>query len=77
VLVCVDPRQLPAEFCGREFDRELLQDLPASCDPCGERGEFHTFVYDGPDHRSPVLFQRGEIVERSGFVFCDLFDGHD
>ena len=59
-------------FAGREFDAALLAELPASVDPCGERGEFHTFAYDGPMFRHPVRVQSGEIVERDGFVFADL-----
>lgn len=71
-LTCVDPRQLSSSFVGREFDDKLLADLPATVDPCGERGEFHTFCYAGPvfDHAIPV--QVGEIVERDGFCFADL-----
>jgi uncharacterized protein (TIGR00290 family) len=72
VLVCVDARQLPPALCGRELDAELLRDLPAGADPCGERGEFHTFVFDGPVFSRPVPVSRGEVVERDGFVFCDL-----
>ena len=72
VLVCVDPRQVPAALCGRELDAQLLAELPPGADPCGENGEFHTFVYDGPDLRNPVAFTRGEVVERDGFVYCDL-----
>ena len=74
ILVCVDPKQLDASFCGREFDEALLRDLPAQVDPCGERGEFHTFVYDGPIFHEPLAVQRGDIVERDGFWFCDLLD---
>jgi len=72
VLVCVDPRQIPAELCGREFDHALIADLPPQADPCGENGEFHTFVYDGPIVRAPVAWRRGAVVERDGFWFCDL-----
>lgn len=72
VLVCVDPRQIDPSFCGREYDDALLAELPQSADPCGENGEFHTFVYDGPIFREPVHFARGEVVEREGFWFCDL-----
>ena len=72
VLVCVDPRQIDPAFCGREFDERLLDDLPRGADPCGENGEFHTFVYDGPMFRRPVSFERGAVVERDGFVFADL-----
>jgi uncharacterized protein (TIGR00290 family) len=72
LLVCVDPDRLAQSFCGREFDHPLLRDLPESCDPCGERGEFHTFVYDGPSFSAPVVFRRGETVRRGGSVFIDL-----
>ena len=72
VLVCVDPRQLDASFAGRAFDDALLADLPAGVDPCGENGEFHTFVHAGPVFASPIACTRGEVVERDGFVFCDL-----
>lgn len=75
VLVCVDPRQLDVSVCGSEFDHALLDTLPRHADPCGENGEFHTFVYDGPMFTAPIAVQRGEIVERSGFVFCDLLPG--
>jgi uncharacterized protein (TIGR00290 family) len=71
-LTCVDPRVLDRQFAGAEFDRPLLAALPQSCDPCGERGEFHTFAYDGPMFTSPIPFRAGEIVERDGFVFADL-----
>jgi uncharacterized protein (TIGR00290 family) len=71
-LTCVDPKQLPATFAGREFDAALLAALPQSADPCGERGEFHTFAYDGPMFRHPVPVRTGEVVEREGFVFADL-----
>ena len=72
VLVCVDPKQLDVSHCGAEFDGSLLDALPAAADPCGENGEFHTFVYDGPMFDGPIESQRGEIVDRGGFVFCDL-----
>ena len=71
-ITCVDPRQLPASFAGREFDAALLADLPAGVDPCGERGEFHTFCYAGPMFSVPLEIETGEIVERDGFVFADL-----
>jgi uncharacterized protein (TIGR00290 family) len=71
-VTCVDPKQLPPSFAGREFDAEFLADLPPGVDPCGERGEFHTFAYDGPMFRHRVPVQGGEIVERDGFVFADL-----
>ena len=71
-VVCVDPAQLGAGYCGREFDAGFLRDLPQTVDPCGERGEFHTFAWDGPAFSRPVEVSRGEIVERDGFVFADL-----
>ena len=75
VIVCVDPRQIDVSHCGAEFDEGLLDALPSAADPCGERGEFHTFVYDGPMFREPIATQRGDIVQRTGFVFCDLLPG--
>src|SRR6266566_826905 len=73
VLACVDSRVLPGAFAGREFDVALLRDLPSGVDPCGENGEFHTFVYAGPILRAPVPHRRGAIVVREGrFVYCDL-----
>jgi uncharacterized protein (TIGR00290 family) len=75
VLVCVDAAQLAGEFAGREFDAELLRDLPPGVDPCGENGEFHTFVYAGPGLQRPVPLERGPVVIRDGrFVYCDLLD---
>src|SRR5438045_3213724 len=71
-LTCVDPRVLDARFAGREFDDALLAELPPSVDPCGERGEFHTFAFAGPMFRRPIEVEPGEIVERDGFVFADL-----
>jgi uncharacterized protein (TIGR00290 family) len=71
-LTCIDPRALDRRFAGREFDAALLAELPDSVDPCGERGEFHTFAYDGPMFARPVPVRSGEIVERDGFVFADL-----
>ena len=72
-ITCVDPKFLPARFAGRDFDAQFLADLPAEVDPCGEKGEFHSFVYDGPMFRHPIPVQVGEIIERDGFVFADLF----
>jgi diphthamide synthase (EF-2-diphthine--ammonia ligase) len=71
-LTCVDPRALNGSFAGRAFDADLLEALPASVDPCGERGEFHTFAWAGPMFARPVKVAVGEIVERGGFVFADL-----
>lgn len=72
VITCVDPKQLPASFAGRSFDLALLNDLPAGVDWCGETGEFHTFVCDGPMFSSPIAVEAGELVERDGFIFADL-----
>ncbi len=72
ILTCVDTRVLPAAFAGRGFDRALLADLPARVDPCGENGEFHTFVWAGPAFRHPVRVRRGEVVQREAWMFCDL-----
>jgi len=71
-ITCVDPRAVSRDLAGREFDRSLIADLPSSADPCGERGEFHTFAYDGPMFGHAVPIQTGEVVERDGFVFADL-----
>jgi uncharacterized protein (TIGR00290 family) len=71
-LVCVDPRALDASFAGRRYDEQLLADLPPNVDPCGENGEFHTFVYAGPIFAEPVACATGTVVERDGFVFCDV-----
>jgi len=71
-LTCVDPKCLAPEFVGREFDERLLSDLPPKIDPCGENGEFHTFVYAGPMFGHKLSVEVGEIVARDGFVFADL-----
>jgi len=72
VLVCVDPAQLDPAFVGRAFDSELLADLPSGVDPCGENGEFHTFVHAGPIFSEPIPIELGETVMRDGFVFQDV-----
>jgi len=72
-IVCtVDPRALDPSFCGREFDDSFLSDLPPKVDPCGENGEFHTFVYAGPIFEGEIGVRRGEVVERDGFCFADM-----
>jgi uncharacterized protein (TIGR00290 family) len=71
-ITCVDPRAVPATLAGREFDADFLADLPPHADPCGERGEFHTFVYRGPMFMFPIDIASGVVVERDGFVFADL-----
>lgn len=70
-LTCVDPRVLPAEFAGRELTLELIESMPPTIDPCGENGEFHTFVFDGPMFAQPLDVELGDVVERDGFVFAD------
>ena len=75
-LTCVDPRHLPASFAGRTFDAALLADLPAGVDPCGERGEFHTFATHGPMFGAPIATRVGEVVLRDGFVFADVCEVH-
>lgn len=75
-VTCVDPRVLPKEFAGRPFDEDFLAALPQSVDPCAERGEFHTFAWDGPMFSHPVEVTAGEVVERDGFVFADLLPLH-
>ena len=72
VLTCVNPNQLDRSFAGRQFDRTLLDDLPAGVDWCGERGEFHSFAWNGPMFNYPVTIEVGEVVERDGFVFADI-----
>ena len=71
-LSCVDSKALDPRFAGREFDETLLADLPATADPCGENGEFHTCVYDGPMFRHPIALEAGEIRDVNGFVYADL-----
>jgi uncharacterized protein (TIGR00290 family) len=71
-ITCVDPSQVDRAFAGRDFDQALLDSLPPGVDPCGENGEFHTFVYDAPVFSRPIEVRMGEIVERDGFVFADV-----
>jgi uncharacterized protein (TIGR00290 family) len=71
-VTCVNPRVLDRRFAGRDFDAGFVAELPPSVDPCGERGEFHTFAYDGPMFRRPIAIESGIVVERDGFVFADL-----
>jgi len=72
VLTCVDPKKLDGKFAGRQFDSSLLEDLPPMVDPCGENGEFHTFVYDGPIFRESIPVEIGQSVLRDGFQFADV-----
>ena len=71
-ITCVDPSKLDKSFAGCDFDADFLQRLPKGVDPCGENGEFHTFVYDSPVFTHPIAVRSGEIVERDGFVFADV-----
>lgn len=73
-LVCIDPKKLGPEFAGRDFDQQLLRDLPAGVDPCGENGEFHSFVYAGPMFSREIPVTVGERVQRDGFWYADLFE---
>jgi uncharacterized protein (TIGR00290 family) len=72
ITVCIDPRKLDPSFAGRELDASFFRDLPEDVDPCGENGEFHTFVFDGPIFREPIRVEVGRVVERESFIFCDL-----
>lgn len=75
ILSCIDTKQLGADFCGRDFDAALLADLPSSCDPCGENGEFHTCVYGGPLWREPLALARGErVLREERFQYVDLLE---
>ncbi len=71
-VACIDRRALDRSFAGREYDSSFLADLPAACDPCGENGEFHSFVYDGPMFHYPIPVERGEFHEDGNFTFADL-----
>jgi uncharacterized protein (TIGR00290 family) len=71
-LTCINPKKLDRTFAGRTFDHDLLRDLPAGVDPCGENGEFHSFAHTGPMFSGPIPVQLGEVVDRDGFVFADL-----
>jgi uncharacterized protein (TIGR00290 family) len=72
IICTVDPKKLDRIFCGREYDERLLSEIPESVDPCGENGEFHTFVYDGPIFKKKIDVKIGEVVERDGFCFADI-----
>lgn len=75
VITCVDPKQLPVEFAGRHYDAELLQTLPDGVDPCGERGEFHTFCFAGPVFDAEISIQVGDSIMRDGFCFTEVSPG--
>lgn len=71
-ITCIDPNKLSANFAGREFNQQFLDDLPDGIDPCGENGEFHSFTYAGPMFKKPINISTGDVVEREGFIFADL-----
>ncbi len=71
-ITCIDPNKLSANFAGREFNQQFLDDLPDGIDPCGENGEFHSFTYAGPMFKKPINISAGDVVEREGFIFADL-----
>jgi uncharacterized protein (TIGR00290 family) len=71
-VTCVDPSKLARSYAGRDFDANFLVDLPPVIDPCGENGEFHTFVHDAPPFSRPIAVRSGEVVVRDGFVFADV-----
>jgi uncharacterized protein (TIGR00290 family) len=71
-ITCVDPSKLADSFAGRDYDKDLLAALPEGIDPCGENGEFHTFVYESPVFSHPIKVRTGEVVTRDGFVFADV-----
>jgi uncharacterized protein (TIGR00290 family) len=72
IAACIDSKVLNPSFAGRELDESFFTDLPPHADPCGENGEFHTFVFDGPMFRFPIRIRKGQVTNRDGFVFCDL-----
>ena len=72
IICCVNPKLLGKEYCGREFDKSFLSEIPESVDPCGENGEFHTFVYHGPIFKEKVEVKVGDVVNRDGFYFADI-----
>ena len=72
IVTCIDPRSVPRKLIGREYDELFLEELPEGVDPCGENGEFHTFVFDGPIFKEPLQVRPGRIVERDGFTFTDV-----
>jgi diphthamide synthase (EF-2-diphthine--ammonia ligase) len=75
-ITCIDPKHLPADFAGQDYDMTFLERLTAHVDPCGENGEFHSFAFDGPMFRKAVSVVTGETVSRDGFLFTDLLPGN-
>ncbi|GAG54472.1 unnamed protein product [marine sediment metagenome] len=74
VITCIDPKKLPQKFIGREYNEAFLEDLPEGVDPCGEYGEFHSFVFDAPNFARPIEISLGEVVKRVGFIFVDVVE---
>ncbi|MDB5037044.1 MAG: putative ATPase of PP-loop superfamily [Bacteriovoracaceae bacterium] len=74
IITCIDPKKLPISFVGREFDLAFLSELPNDVDPCGENGEFHSFIYDSPLFKKTIPVRVGQIIERDGFVFADVME---
>jgi diphthamide synthase (EF-2-diphthine--ammonia ligase) len=72
IVTCVDPKQVPEAFVGREYNKSFLEDIPVEVDPCGENGEFHSFAFEGPMFREPIKVSAAETVHRDGFVFSEL-----
>jgi uncharacterized protein (TIGR00290 family) len=72
IITCVNPKQLSPDFAGKEYDGSFLEQIPENVDPCGERGEFHSFVYGGPMFKNEIKIQIGETISRDGFVFTDI-----
>lgn len=72
VITCVDPKQIPKELIGREYNESFLNDIPDGVDPCGEKGEFHSFVFDGPMFKKHMEISVGNVIQRDGFVFVDV-----
>ena len=75
VITCIDPKQLPGDFSGHEYNSTFLEKIPDTVDPCGEKGEFHSFAYDGPMFKGKVNICIGETITRDGFVFTDVLPG--
>jgi uncharacterized protein (TIGR00290 family) len=71
-IVCADPTKIPSDLLGHDLDYDLLRRLPHGVDPCGENGEFHTFVYSGPMFDEPIPIVRGETITRDGFMYADV-----
>lgn len=74
-IVCVDTAKIAKSFAGRDYDRHFLEELPPGIDPCGENGEFHTFVYEAPVFSGPIPVRAGVVIERDGFAFADFLPG--